>query len=73
MNTVEKPTKKLYFGKRKTLPVLIYYEGSFIESDDWDEELWIERSEDWYALDYYKDKKVRIIKREDWIRGREVN
>jgi len=37
----------------------------------WDDTLWIERGEDWYALSYYKrnNKTVRIVTREDWLRG----
>lgn len=37
-------------GKTKLVPVKIWHNGKEIESKDWDEVLWIERGEDWYAL-----------------------
>ena len=62
--------KKPYtmFGRTKNIPVVVWYNGkidnTFVE---WDEELWIERPEDWYALIPLKDKRVRIIERRVWL------
>lgn len=58
------------FGKTKLVPVVIYENGTKIETNEWDETLWIERGEDWYALSSpdLKNKRVRIIERETWLR-----
>lgn len=62
------------FRKTKNVVVIVYLNNEIIESDTWDYELWIEKSEDMYGLmnSEYKNKKVRIIKREDWLRSREI-
>lgn len=40
--------------------------------DDWHDDLWVERDEDWYALmsPSLKNKTVRIISAEEWARSR---
>lgn len=62
------------FGKTKMIPVKVYLNNKEIESDTWDEEWWIEREEDWYGLmsSNTKDKKVRIIERDIWIKTEPV-
>ena len=62
------------FGKTRNVLVLVYLNNKIIESDTWDLEMWIENGTDMYGLmsTQLKNKKVRIIKREDWIRSREV-
>lgn len=62
------------FGKTKNVIVIVYLNNEIIKSDTWDIELWIERSEEMYGLmsDKYKNKKIRIIKREDWLRSKEI-
>ena len=67
MNTSAPHTE---FGKTRMVPVKVHLNGEEIESDTWDEVLWIERSEDWYALQNrdFKNKKVRIVEREVWLR-----
>jgi hypothetical protein len=57
------------FGKTKMLPIVVWENGGKINTDTWDTELWVERSEDWYALSspQLKNKKVRIVTREDWL------
>ena len=40
--------------------------GDIIE---WCSEIWVERGEDYYALSHYKNKTVRIIEREDWLKA----
>ena len=41
------------------------------ESEDYDKILWVEKSEDWYSLlsPRFKDKKVAIVTRENWLDG----
>ena len=41
---------------------------------EWDEELWVERPEDWYALmsESLKYKRVRVIDRNEWLGGKQV-
>lgn len=61
------------FGKTKLIPVVTYTNG--IKDDppkeSWDEDLWVERGEDWYALANakYKRKTIRIIERDAWLRA----
>ena len=56
------------FGKTVSLPVVVYYKDQVVDSDTWDETLWIERQEDWYALlsPQLKNKFVRVVKAEDF-------
>lgn len=58
------------FGKTKLVPVKVWHNGKEIESTSWDDVLWIERGEDWYALSSpeLKSKKVRIVERDVWLR-----
>jgi hypothetical protein len=60
------------FGQTKQIEVVVYKNNQKIESTDWDEDYWIEIPEDWYGLmaSNFKDKKVRIITREEWLRSR---
>lgn len=60
------------FGKTKNVKVIVYLNNKIIESKEWDEVLWIERPEEMYGLmsDIYKDKRIRVIKREEWLRAR---
>lgn len=62
------------FGKTKEIPLKIVLNHDTIESEDWDEDLWIETPEDWYALvsPQLKNKKVRIIERSVWLRTKEI-
>ena len=59
------------FGKTKLVEVVVYQNNKKIESSDWDEEYWIERGEDWYGLmsTQLRDKKVRVITRESWLKS----
>lgn len=58
------------FGKTKEVPVKVWQNNKQIDSDTWDTDLWVERSEDWYALMSKEmvNKKVRIIERSVWLR-----
>jgi len=61
------------FGKTKMVPVRVYVDAIFVDSTpEWDEELWVERGEDWYAVACMKGKRVRVVTREDWIRAKEA-
>lgn len=57
------------FGKTKHLPVKVYVDAKFEDNEpQWDEVLWIERGEDWYAFGSMKGKRVRVVTREDWVK-----
>lgn len=61
------------FGKTKMLPVVIWYNGKIDPTlTEWQETLWVERGEDWYGLSspQLRGKKVRIIRREDWLQAK---
>ncbi len=68
-----KPYKQ--FGKIKNVVVVVYLNNKIIESDTWDCEIWIENETDMYGLmsSEYKNKKVRIIRREDWLRSKDLS
>lgn len=58
------------FGTKKLLPVVVYYNGHQVDPENgWEETLWIERGEDWYALHspQLKTKRVRVMTREEWL------
>lgn len=64
------PYKK--FGQTRTLPVVVYLNNKQLkEIFEWDEEIWVERPEDWYALmsESLKYKRVRVIDRNEWLKG----
>jgi hypothetical protein len=60
------------FGETRQVEVKVYRNNQEIEPSDWDHEYWIERPEDWYGLmaSNFKDKKIRIVTREEWLRSR---
>lgn len=60
------------FGKTLLVPVVVYVNGIKTDLTEWDEELWIERGEDWYGLECSKGKRVRIIERIEWLRARNL-
>ena len=61
------------FRKTKLVPVVVYVDAKLKDYEPhWDEELWIERGEDWYAFDCMKGKRVRVITREAWIKAKTV-
>ena len=59
------------FNTTKEVEVVLH---NMEESDTYDEILWVERVEDWYALLSYqlKDKKVAVITKSNWMKGDEV-
>jgi len=58
------------FGKTRMVPVHVILNGAEIQSDKWDEELWVERGEDEYAM--RNDRLYRVIYREEWIRAKDI-
>lgn len=60
------------FGKIADVKVEIYVDANYIDDiPKWDKELWVERGEDWYAFANtdFKGKRVRVIKRDEWLRA----
>ena len=60
------------FGKTRMVPVVVYLNNKQLkEVFEWDEDLWVERPEDWYALmsESLKYKRVRVIDRNEWLKG----
>jgi hypothetical protein len=62
------------FGKTKNVPVVVWQGNKPTELTEWDEELWVERGEDWYALMSRElvHKRVRIIERSAWLASKEI-
>ncbi len=60
------------FGKTRMVEVKVWQNNKEIQSDTWDEDLWVERGEDWYALmsSGLVNKKVRVIEREIWLKSK---
>lgn len=51
------------------IPVVIHgYHGILERETTWDEELWVELPEDWYAMQspQLRNKRVRVVTREAW-------
>ena len=59
------------FGKTKMVEVEVWLDNKIIQSEEWDDDLWVERGEDMYALMAMKNKRVRVIRREVWLRSQE--
>lgn len=62
------------FGKTRMVPVTIYFNERQVDddSDQYDEVFWVERGEDWYGLHHRRDKRILIVRREDWISAMDV-
>ena len=62
------------FNETRMVPVVVYKDGQKTEDTTWEKELWVERGEDYYAMmnDEYKNKKVRIIDRELFLRSPKI-
>lgn len=63
------------FGQTRVVDVNVYLNSKQLkEVFEWDEELWVERPEDWYALmsEGLKYKRVRVIERNKWMEGEVV-
>lgn len=60
------------FGE--TRGVLAYKHNMKDDETEYDEVLWVERHEDYYALSssHLKDKRVLIVERDEWLRAKVV-
>ncbi len=60
------------FNETRMVEVEVYVDGWKTEDTTWQRDLWIERGEDWYEMmgPDMKGKKVRVIRREDWLRSK---
>ena len=57
------------FGKRRRCRVVAY--GARLDEYTPDQTLWIERSEDQYAIPHYREPFC-LLYREHWMRGEDV-
>lgn len=60
------------FNQTRMVDLNVYLNSEKLqEVNDWDEELWVCRPEEWYALmsESLKYKRVRVITDEDWQKG----
>lgn len=58
-----------FFSCTLNLPIIVYVNGKHDpEVYEWDDELFIDRHEDWYALSspQLRNRRVRIVTRDDW-------
>lgn len=62
------------FKETRMIEVEVYKNGNKTEDTTWEDTLWIERGEDWYALGspQLKNKRVLVVSREKWLRGKLV-
>jgi hypothetical protein len=63
------------FGQTRLVEVEVHTNADGkIEATEWDDELWIERGEDWYAMmsSQLRNKRVRIICREEWLKSKVI-
>jgi hypothetical protein len=57
-----------HLGELRNTPYVVYLNNRRIDSEDWDETLFMETSDDLYVLgsQSYKDKRVRLVRKDDW-------
>lgn len=63
------------FGEdTRLVEIVVYKGGKRVELYEWDEDLWVESATDMYALmsAQLADKRVRIIDRKKWLKGKKV-
>jgi len=69
--TKEKMAPYKLFGKEIMMPIVTYTNEKKDEPPkmSWDDEIFIDRAEDWYSLMYYarEKKTVRVITRNEYI------
>lgn len=62
------------FGKTKLVPLRVYVGGKPSSQTWFQNSLWIERSEDWYAL---ANKSMQVptlvVERSDWLNAKEYD
>lgn len=59
----------------RLVELVVYQYGKRVESYEWDDDLWIESATDMFSLasPQLKDKRVRIIDRKKWLKGKKVD
>lgn len=62
------------FGKTRMVPLVVYLDGAKVDADSWDDVLWVERGEDWYALDAscWRGKKIRAVSAVKWRAAKDI-
>jgi len=60
------------FGKTKMCHGVIMQDNKEVGGSEYDEMLWVERGEDWYALmsPGLRGKRILVVERQDWLRGK---
>jgi hypothetical protein len=60
------------FGKTKLVPINVYVDGKPSEQLWFQQSLWIERGEDWYAF-AHKSMHVPtlVVERTDWLKAKD--
>lgn len=65
--------KVTFFGKTKLVPKIIYHKGEQVDCSEFNKILWVERGEDWYALEGMKNDYVLIVERATFLKAKEVS
>lgn len=67
-------TEYTTFGKTKLVPLKIVLGKYASPGEGYEDTLWVERGEDWYAMlsPQYNNKRVRIIERDVWLRSKTI-
>ena len=76
MKQKPKPTTPFsIFGKTVDVPLNVFFQGKFIESSTFDDDLWVERGEETYALSHpdYFNKKILVVYAEEWRKNLIIN
>lgn len=62
------------FNETRLVEVKVMVDGHYTEDTEWDDTLWVERGEDYYAMmsPQLKGKRVRIIDRELFLRSPKI-
>jgi len=59
------------FGETRLIPITLYVNARPVPytGQAWDNTLWVERGEDWYAFSnqQYRDRVIRVVTRELWL------
>jgi hypothetical protein len=62
------------FNQTRMVETEVYMNAAKIDSDKWEDTIWIERDEDWYMFEskQYRDKLVRVVTRENWLKSKQI-
>lgn len=53
------------FGKTLLVDLHVYLDGEEVDSSRWNDEIWVERDEDWHGIK--KGVLTRVVTRWDWL------